>query len=243
MKQEIHFLNQKVVIVRRHRARRLTVTMHPDQPLKVSTNLTTSDQQILAFLNSKKIWIEKNLAQIETLTQKFKKPEIKEAELFPYLGELKYLKLITYNKKKLHFSIEDGFLICQVPIELENKPQRQDEIANQLKKFFKQKALTYLSDRFNFWQQKTGLRAQELKFRKPLKRWGSCSSQKTITLNWKLICQPVLLIDYVIIHELCHLKYMNHSNDFWSLVASFMPEFKTYEKALNEQERLGLFLN
>lgn len=64
--------------------------------------------------------------------------------------------------------------------------------------------------------------------------WGSCSSNRNITINQKLANKKKEIIEYVVLHEMCHLKYMNHSKDFWDLLESHMPEYKKYRKILKE---------
>ncbi|WP_133627269.1 M48 family metallopeptidase [Fonticella tunisiensis] len=64
--------------------------------------------------------------------------------------------------------------------------------------------------------------------------WGSCSSRGNINFNWRLIMAPLSVIDYVVIHELCHLKHQDHSSKFWSLVEYVMPDYKEKKKWLRE---------
>ena len=63
--------------------------------------------------------------------------------------------------------------------------------------------------------------------------WGSCSSNRNITISKKLAKKEEKVIEYVVLHEMCHLKYMNHSKEFWNLVESYLPEYKTYRALLN----------
>lgn len=65
-------------------------------------------------------------------------------------------------------------------------------------------------------------------------RWGSCSSKGTLSFNWKLMLAPPAILDYVIVHELCHLAHMNHSERFWSCVATILPDYKERRKWLKE---------
>ena len=97
--------------------------------------------------------------------------------------------------------------------------------------------------RMNFWIAETGLTPKKVMFRSNQSRWGSCSSERHISLNWKLICQAPALIDYVIVHELCHLVHMNHSEKFWNLLGSYLPTYRDTEAVLHDQERLGAFLS
>ncbi len=80
--------------------------------------------------------------------------------------------------------------------------------------------------------KKTNLRPNKIRIREIKYAWGTCSTNKNITINKKLIKYPEQCIQYVILHELCHIKYMNHSNKFWKLVELYMPNYKEVKKGL-----------
>jgi len=85
------------------------------------------------------------------------------------------------------------------------------------------------TERFEFCLQQTGFHINNLKIKKMKSAWGICYRNRNITLNLLLICCPISVIDYVIFHELCHLKHMNHSKDFWAEVAKFCPQYKVHK--------------
>ncbi len=237
-KEILYFLNEEVEILRKPRLNGLTLRMHPELTMRVRTNLNTKPDEIIKFLMSKKKWIEKNLSKFSELNQKFKKPELINGEFFPYLGELKCFQFSSTKLKKSFFKIEDGFLVCY-----KSSNDRTEDLSDRLKKFYKINAEEYLTQRIMHWSAETGLKPSKLVFRSNQTRWGSCSSQKHISLNWKLICQSPALIDYVIVHELCHLHHLDHSPLFWKLVESFQPTYESSEKVLNDQQMLGRFLD
>ena len=70
------------------------------------------------------------------------------------------------------------------------------------------------------------------------RRWGSCSHKKDISYNWKLIMAPEKIIDYVVIHELCHLIHFNHSRDFWKSVGNIMPDYKSSKEWLKMNQSI-----
>jgi len=100
----------------------------------------------------------------------------------------------------------------------------EDWYRRQAAAVFKQKA-----DRF---QEMMGLQYNTIFIRGQKTRWGSCSPAGNLTLNWKLLMAPEEIVDYVVIHELAHLKHMNHSKRFWDLVGQYCPNWKKYRKYL-----------
>ena len=79
-----------------------------------------------------------------------------------------------------------------------------------------------------------GVSYRNITIREQKTRWGSCSSEKNLNFNWKLILAPPEVLDYVVVHELCHLKEINHSKAFWDEVGKVMPEYETYKLWLKE---------
>lgn len=103
-----------------------------------------------------------------------------------------------------------------------------------LEKRYRNAARQRLEERVAFYHTRTGGRYTSITVRDQKTRWGSCSSRGTLSFNYRLIFAPPQVLDYVVVHELCHLTHMNHSKDFWNKVASVMPEYKVYRLWLKE---------
>ena len=99
-------------------------------------------------------------------------------------------------------------------------------VRDQILKWYIEKAELFLKERVRILSEKTGIQPQGMKIREQQKRWGSCTKDNILIFNWLIIMAPVSVIDYIIIHELCHLKYPNHSENFWKEVAVFRPDFQ-----------------
>lgn len=111
-----------------------------------------------------------------------------------------------------------------------------------LKKWLTQQGKTHLVPWLTKVSQQSGLGVNKITIRGQKTRWGSCSSKKNISLNYKLLFLPPALVHYVFIHELCHTQHLNHSNKFWTLVKTHDPEFKCKDdKLLNANQYVPMW--
>lgn len=95
-----------------------------------------------------------------------------------------------------------------------------------------ERARDHIVDRVKYYSQNYDLKFRRVAIKDTVSRWGSCSSDKNLNFNWRLSFAPLKVLDYVIVHELCHTIQMNHSNSFWEEVEKVMPEYKIAEKWL-----------
>lgn len=103
-----------------------------------------------------------------------------------------------------------------------------------MEKRYREAARERFESRVAYYHSITGGNYTSITVRDQRSRWGSCSSRGTLSFNYRLIFAPAAVLDYVVVHELCHLTHMNHSADFWNMVASVMPEYREYRKWLRE---------
>lgn len=95
-------------------------------------------------------------------------------------------------------------------------------------------AREYIPKRVAYYNAMTGGSYNKITIRSQKTRWGSCSSKGTLSFNWRLMLAPPAILDYVVVHELCHLTHMNHSAEFWNLVESVFPNYRAARKWLKE---------
>jgi predicted metal-dependent hydrolase len=96
------------------------------------------------------------------------------------------------------------------------------------------RAREYLPERVSFYSSLMGLQPAGITITGARTRFGSCSSKKRLSFSWRLMQYPDKAIDYVVVHELAHLRYMNHSKEFYELIEKFMPDYKQRRKLLKE---------
>ena len=103
-----------------------------------------------------------------------------------------------------------------------------------LEKRYIQAAREYFPKRVAYYQPMTGGTYSRITIRDQKTRWGSCSSKGTLSFNWRLMLAPPAILDYVVVHELCHLTHMDHSPAFWQAVGQVCPDYKECRKWLKE---------
>lgn len=158
--------------------------------------------------------------------------------------------LIRSNIKNVYIQIKYGKVIVKAPKRLSEKQideivrKKQDWIEKSLQKsqkkqerkakYTKEQFIQVVEENAKELMKMTGLRPKRVRVKEIKYAWGTCSSKQNITINQKLICYPEEVIRYVILHELAHLKYMNHGKEFWNLVETYMPYYKEIKKELKE---------
>jgi len=166
------------------------------------------------FILQKKEWILKHLKKKQKAGFHFFGEEIKV--VINYDLFVKKPQIIYFNKK-LTTNIPAGYSFTQ------------DEIFNI---WLKHKAKIYIPKRIKELSNLTGFNYNKITIRSQKTRWGSCSAGGTLSFNYRLIRFKEKVVEYVIIHELCHLNEMNHSKKFWKLVEKFCPDYKNLKREL-----------
>jgi len=185
--------------------------------------------QVSDLLLKKKRWILNNLAKCSQARPAIAAKEIKDGDCVPYLGgELKLL-VRQNGSSNNSTTLEENRLI----IGLGNK---NNKLGLVLEQWYRIQAGRLINDKTDKLSAEFGLKYNRLTIRGQKSRWGSCSRKGNLSFNWKLMMTPEPVIDYVITHELMHLKEMNHTKRFWKLVSVHCPEWRERRKWLKQHE-------
>lgn len=187
-----------------------------------------SKQRIEKFIREKEKWILKILEKQKNMEKSVQKEYI-EGEEFFYKGEKYILKIEYASKNEKIAKIEDENLIVKIK---ENQEDEKRQIEKQIENFYFQMAEIELSESMERLTKIMGMMPESFRVKRLKRVWGNCSSKKSISLNYNLIKYSKKAMDYVVIHEVSHLKYMNHSKNFWNMVGKYMPDYKDAEKEL-----------
>lgn len=223
-------LEMKVVpyILKRSKKRKKTISLQISKQadLVVSAPYFTSKSEIKSFIEQKYQWIQKNI-------QKQKEQNLHNGEKLFISGECFYYLGLSYPLEVFYQqNLPMGLVFWSNRFYL-NCPDTE-----QRKKFFiewyKKKAREYLDKQVKSLGSELQLLPRTIKITLAKTRWGSCSGENDLDFSYRLIMAPQAVIDYVIIHELMHIKEKNHSARFWSLVENTLPEYKRHRKWLKE---------
>jgi len=182
-----------------------------------------AEYQLQTLLLQKSDWIQKKLSALQQ--NKIPPLQWQHGEKLLLLGNQLTL-LIKHDACAKAVNHNLGFL------ELAQPNHDATAISRKVVQWYKKQAVTDFARRLEIFSAKLGVALPKLLISSAKTRWGSCNSKKEIRLNWRLLQAPPHLINYVVCHELAHLKEMNHSAKFWALVASIYPDYKNAEKEL-----------
>ncbi len=209
-------------LIERSKRKTLSLSVMKDGAVVVRAPISMSDKKINDFVEEKQNWIKEKLAIVNKTNNKFE-GVINNREFLLYGN--KYTLVLADVKR---IETNDNFQIV-VP-----KKTEPEKILKQLKAWYKKIAKKILQDRLKFVEERIRLKSNSMRINDSKGRWGSCNTMGIISFNWRVILLPPQIIDYVIVHELCHLVEMNHSKKFWELVQRFLPNYAVCKKAIKE---------
>lgn len=224
--------NLQLTIYRNLRQKNIILRLKENQ-LRVSCPFSTPQKIIHEFINMKKKWILKQIDRNKH-RQDLIDSVSNNTSYALYLGKNIPLH-INYAKKNSIAFRNNTFIIALK----RNSYDRQNKIKRLLTSWYQKIAFDYLIDKTNCFIEKYKFKLpKSISVKSYRARWGSCSYQHDISLNWKLILLPEPVIDYVIIHELCHMLEFNHSPRFWLLVEQYIPNYSQSVNWLKDNDYL-----
>jgi predicted metal-dependent hydrolase len=226
-KYEIRLGTRRVsYILKRSRAARLIwLKIQRESGLTVTVPRFYNIEHLEEYLKSHSKWILRNLARQSQIVPASTATVLLPANTISYLGQHCTVKK-NISGQGLTAIVQDGH----------KSPDRSGEKIPQweIERWLKTQAALVINNKVKLFAQQIGLPYNRVSIRNQKARWASCSCRKNLNFNWRLIMVPELVLDYVIIHELCHLKEMSHSRAFWELVARYCPNWREYRQWLDD---------
>ena len=210
----------------RSRRRSIALVITPDGHLIVRAPLKAPAALINTFVKEKSGWIKKKIGEIR------QRPaatvhEYVEGETFLYLGRSYPLYIVESGNNPIERT--DRLCVCRTLL---------PDIRHRLKCWYVQEAQREIHARCMWFSMTTGYTPESIRITDARQRWGSCTSTGGLNFSWRLIQAPLEIVDYVIVHELVHLRQPDHSKKFWAKVKEIMPDYEQRRQWLRENERL-----
>jgi predicted metal-dependent hydrolase len=225
-------------IKRSARATRVRIVVKPGKVEVVAPVKGVSDKRIAQFVQEKRQWIEQTLAKIAQTTESHGSPipsAYPEGTEILYRGQAYRLSLQATKLKRLKIEFTDHFIV-HLPDGL-LREQQGEAIKKTLLQWLKQQTLLQVQIAVSQHAERKQLFPRSITIKSQKSRWGSCGYHGDININWLLILAPPEVLEYVVVHELCHIQVRNHSQQFWDLVTEHLPDYKQRRRWLKTQGR------
>lgn len=191
------------------KAKKMTLEATPEGHITLKVPAKTTEAEILAFVKAHSKTILAFQDRVENRKYISSKKNYTEDETFLFQGKA-----------------------CQLGELLETIPETEEEIQLLLKKFYIAQTKVIVKKRVKHFEKLIGVNAKSITVVDSPCSWGTCNSYKELTFNYRLSMAPLQVIDYVVIHELCHIHHLNHDRSFWRKVGAYDPHFKEHQDYL-----------
>ena len=215
---ELHYRKRKT----------LEISVYPDLSVVVKAPNNRSYEEVKAKIMKRGSWILQQRYFFSLYLPKQPEKKYVSGETHIYLGRQYRLKVISSTSEKV--ILKRGYIFVHT-----NKRKNSKQVKKLLEIWYRQRALMKFEERLDLCLgklKKHKIKSPQIQIRKMSSRWGSCSKNGRVTLNTQLIKAPSQCIDYVIMHEMCHLKYFNHGKAFYNLLVQIMPDWERRKKRL-----------
>ncbi len=215
------------VLVTRSRRRTIALHLQPGPRLELRAPRQCGDPELRAFPDARRGWVARHLPDLPPPPAQ---PRFRDGDAQPYLGRNLRLQLTPPGPRRIVLGTD--CLTVTVP-----DPRREDRVPAALGHWYRRRAEAAFGECLRDWHSRRlagwCLPPVRLRLRRMRRRWGSCSSDRVITLNTRLVERAPALIELVVVHELCHLIEFNHSRRFHALMDEAMPDWRDRSRALD----------
>ena len=211
----------------RSKRKTLALIVKPDGSVLVRAPLRTPDALIQEFVEKNTGWIEKQQAKaLPTLPAAHR--QYVPGETFLYLGVPYRLEIVEGHASREPLRLDGEFKLAA---------SRQIQAALVFERWYRKRAKQIVPARVEFFARQYDFSYKRVGITSARTRWGSCSAAGSLSFSWRLILAPLAVVDYVVIHELVHTVFHNHSKQFWQSVETLLPDFQAHRRWLRENGR------
>lgn len=208
---------------------RTSMSIHIDSNGYVEVHVPKgmSDERVILALEGKWDWIQQKLKEMKDRTHGPTVKTYEHGESFLYLGK-EYPIQITQDTE-----IQQDYAVFEEEkLHIFVKQHEDEKIKQALKRFYYQQCKMLVERSIKSYQNNFKVKPRSIKITDNKTNWGTCDSKLQLTFNWKLAMAPQKVIDYVVVHEMCHMVHLNHDRSFWRLVGKIIPDYEQQENWL-----------
>lgn len=230
-RSEVRFGTKTIEYSIRRSSRRATVSIaiDPAEGVLVTAPSPAPVKRLDEIVHAKATWIVQRLKRQSDLPAPSER-EFVSGETFLYLGRQYRLRL-DRDKEPRPLRLENGWMRIPLPSHL-GEQHRSGYVRAALTDWYKRNAAKRIPERILHWAGKLEVKAPEVLLSEPRTRWGSTSSSRMVRINWRIIQAPLSLVEYVVAHEVTHLRHPDHTPEFWRALERVMPDYEKRKAAL-----------
>ncbi len=210
----------------------ISIIVEQEKGVRIIAPTQVDKEQIEEIISRKASWILRKQREIAEICPTSPSKEFLSGEKLPYLGRQYRLKVFRDAQiKEVEFQFHQGKFVAKVPEDFTSLKQ-----VNTLRELFLNWCLLHgkqkMKERLHFYSDRLGLKYRSFSCKERKTKWGSCSVNGDIVIHPNIIFAPLSIIDYLLVHELAHLKHFNHTKDFWNYVQLILPDYKNRKEWL-----------
>jgi predicted metal-dependent hydrolase len=216
------------------RRKRAEIVVRPDLKVEFRAPQGLGTEDIKGMVHRKASWICKKLESFEANRLSDQEKKYSEGETYLFLGKEYTLKIVHLDIIKKPFTVLNDSKLNVIIPEKTTKDLSSLLVKKTIWDFFSERAEDEVRNIIRDYSKNLEIFPPTFKIKYQKRRWGSCSANNVIRINFQLIMAPPEQLEYVVVHELCHIKQKNHSARFWKLVSKLMPDYEVHRKALKK---------
>ena len=203
------------------------IYIDPYGKIEVQAAKGTPDEHVLSLLEEKWDWIQQRMQEIRDRSLGPKEKNYENGESFLYLGNAYPIHISQDPDLTQDHAVFEGDML-----HIKVKQLEDEKIKQALKRFYYQQCKALVERSIQAHQRHFKTKPRSIRINDSKKTWGTCDSRLQLTFNWKLAMAPQNVIDYVVVHEMCHMVHLNHDRSFWRLVGKIIPDYEQRENWL-----------
>lgn len=231
-------INFDYQIIKRPRRKTASISVKPDCSVRVLVPSTLPEDKILELLKRKNRWVQDKITHFQEIQNNYKPKEYVSGEAFTYLGRNYRLKVVADGGDGV--KLKNGRFYVYIPSDI-TQEARNHLVKERLIRWYKEHAVEQLTSKTERYAKQMNLSPVSIIVKDYKSRWGCCHVDGRTYYNWRVIIAPHSIVDYVVVHELCHLVHHDHSKKFWKFLGSIIPDYAERKEWLKFNGR-GLYV-